>query len=75
MPQCAKLALQVWEPLRPGLTFPWPGDTPGDLRVCKPVLVVLVGSGAVIHPADRYLEMLKTCHYLSNLQQVAGLRR
>lgn len=71
MPQCAKSGLQEREPQHHGLTFPWPGDAPGELRV--PVLVVLVGSGAVIHPADRSLEMLKTCQYLSNLQQVSGL--
>lgn len=32
-----------------------------------------MGSGAVIHPANCSLEMLKKCHYLSNLQQGDGL--
>lgn len=73
MPHCAKLDLQAWEPQHPGLTFPWLGDAPGEFQAYKPVLVIVVGSGAVLHAADHSLEMLKTCHYPPNLQQVAGL--
>lgn len=52
----------------PWAHLPLAGGAPGELCTSKPVLVGLVQSGAMAHPADSSLEMLQSFHSIPKLQ-------